>query len=158
MKRTHYLKQNFVCDVCNRRLYSKAVVEFKLNKYDFDLTNVMYTVSVNFKYHIWKICHNSLKKSYILVQVVCDKLKHFCAPPELKNLNRLERILISQHILFKKVTIIPKSHFPKLKDAIFNIPIETADITQTHLQGVESNGILLVKLKRSLQFCALYCF
>ena len=33
MKRTHYLKQNFVCDVCNRRLYSKAVVEFKLNKW-----------------------------------------------------------------------------------------------------------------------------
>ena len=65
----------FVCVVCNRCLYSRAVVEFKLDKYEFDLTNVLYKVSVNFKDYICKTCHKSLKKSHIPPQPVCNKLE-----------------------------------------------------------------------------------
>ena len=36
--------------------------------------------------------------------------------------------------------------------AICNIPIETAHITNTLRQGSDSNGLLLVKLKRKLKF------
>ena len=43
------------------------------------------------------------------------------------------------------------AQFLKLKGAIFNIPIETVDITKTLLQGADSNAILLVKLKRNLK-------
>ena len=88
--------------------------------------------------------------SHIPAQAVCKKLEIFCPLPELENLNRLERILISQRILFKKVAIIPKGRFPKLKCAICNIPVETADITNT-LQRMDSNGLLLVKLKKEVK-------
>ena len=78
---------------------------------------------------------------------------HILLPPdELKNLNGLERVLISQRILFKKVTIMLKGQFPKLKSAICNIPIETMDITNTLLQGADSSELLIVKLKRKLIF------
>ena len=49
-----------------------------------------------------------------------------------------------------KVAIMPKGQFPQLKDAICNIPIETMDITNT--QGGDSSGLLMVKLKRKLNF------
>ena len=86
------------------------------------------------------------------MQTVCNKLHNFLPPDELKNLNRLERVLISKRILFKKVAIMPKGQFPKLKGAICNIPIETMDITNTLPQGADSSGLLMVKLKRKLNF------
>ena len=142
----------FVCVVSNRCLCSRAVVEFKLDKYDFDLTNAAYKNNVNFKDYKCKTCHNCLKMSHIPAQVVCNKLGIFCPLPELKNLNRLERILILHRILFKKVAIMLKGLFPKLKGAVCNIPVETEDLTNTIPQGADSNGLILVKLKSKLIF------
>ena len=65
-----------------------------------------------------------LKKKKMPPQAVSSKLNTQSVPCELKNLNRLERVLISRRLLFKKVTIIPKGCFPKLKGAICNIPVE----------------------------------
>ena len=48
---------------------------------------------------------------------------------------------------------MPRGQFPKLKGEICNIPFETADITSTLLRGVESNGLLLVKLKSFVVMC-----
>lgn len=45
--------------------------------------------------------------------------------PEIQlNLNRLEKVLISQNILIKKVYIMPKGRFPKLKGGINYIAID----------------------------------
>ena len=116
------------------------------------MTNINHPVAVNSTEYICKTCHNNLKKSCIPVQAVCNKLHIFLPPDELKKLNRLERVLISQRILFKKDSIMPKGQFPKLKGAIYNIPIETMDITNTLPQGADSSGLLMVKLKRKLNF------
>lgn len=51
------------------------------------------------------------------MQVVFNKLKMFEPPEVIKNLNRPERVLISKRILFKKVNIMPKGNFPKIKVA-----------------------------------------
>ena len=128
------------------------MAEFKCDKYNLDLTNIIHSVAVSSTDYIYKTCHNSLKKSCIPVQAVCNKLLIFLPPDELKNLNRLERVLISQHILFKKVAIMPKGQFSKLKGALCNIPIETMDITNTLPQGGDSSELLIVKLKRKLNF------
>ena len=65
------------------------MTEFKCSKYNLDLTSV----AVNSTDCICKTCHNSLKKSCIPVQTVCNKLHIFLTPDELKN---LERVLISR--------------------------------------------------------------
>ena len=72
---------------------------------------------------------------------VCNKL-HIFPPDEFKNVNRLERVLISQRVLFKKIAIMPKDQLPKLKGAICNISIETMDIANTLPQGADRSGFL----------------
>ena len=76
-----------------------------------------------------------------------NKLEVFMVPEVLSNLNRLERVLISRRILFKKV-IAPKGKFLKLKGSICNVPIDTADIVNVLPRGPDSNGLVVVKLKR----------
>ena len=65
----------------------------------------------------------------------------------LADLNRLERVLISRRILFKKVSIMSKGRFPKLKGSICNIPIDLADINNVLPHGVDNNALVVVKLK-----------
>ena len=55
-------------------------------------------------------------------------------------------------MLLKKVSIMPKGKFPKLKGSICNIPIESDDITNVLPLGADSNGLLIVKLKRKLSY------
>ena len=47
---------------------------------------------------------------------------------------------------------MPKGQTPKLKGSICNVPINTSDIVNTLPQGADSNGILMVKLKRKLMY------
>ena len=61
-------------------------------------------------------------------------------------------MLISRRILFKKLSIIPKGRFPKLKRGICNIPNNVVDITHVLSCGADSNGLIVVKLK-----CKLSC-
>ena len=66
--------------------------------------------------------------------------------------NRPGRVLISKRILSKKVTIIPKGNFPKLKGSICNVPIDTVDISDVLLRGADSNSLVVIKLKRKLTY------
>ena len=64
-----------------------------------------------------------------------------------KDLNRLETVLSSCKILFKKAFIMPKGRFPKLKGSICNIPTDLADITNVLSHDADSNGLVVVKFK-----------
>ena len=90
-------------------------MEFQSNKYNLDLTSIIHKVTKNDATYISNTCHSYLKKSHIPAQAACNKLQIFEAPAEIKNLNRLERILIARRFLFKKVTITSKGQFSKLK-------------------------------------------
>ena len=46
-------------------------------------------------------------------------------PDELKDFKKLQNILISRRIVFKKIAIMHgKAEFAKIKDSIYHIPIE----------------------------------
>ena len=77
---------------------------------------------------------------------------NFSSSCSLKNLNTLERTFVSRRILLKKITIMPKGSFLKLKGLIYNIPIETTSIANTLPHGADSSGFVVVKLKRKLSF------
>ena len=97
--------------------------------------------------YICLTCHGHLKRQNEPPQAACNKL-NIASPTEiLSNLDRLERVLISRRILFKKVSIMPKGKFPKLRGSICNIPIESDNITNVLSRGADSNGLLIVKLK-----------
>ena len=99
----------------------------------------------------------SLGKAKYPPQAVWNKLDVVSPPEILPNLNRLEKVLTSRIILFKKVNIMLKGRFPKLKRSICNIPIESGDITSVLPCGADSNGLLIAKLKRKLSYrCHVY--
>ena len=81
-----------------------------------------------------------------------NKLETSTSPDLLIGLNRLERVLISKIILFKKLTIIPKGNFSKLKDSICNVPIDTVDISNVLPCVADSNDLFLIKLNSKLTY------
>ena len=138
----------FVCVICNRSPYKKSVKKADQAKYNFDLEGLICEISRN-DHCICLTCHGYLKKQKISVQAVCNKLNIFAVPEILLNLNRLERVLISRRTLFKKINVMQKWRFPKLKRSICNIPIDSNDIANVLSQGADSNGILVVNEKGS---------
>ena len=91
-------------------------------------------------------------KNQIPCQAVYNNLSIDDMPPCLGALNRLESALISKRLLFKKIMIMPKGQFPKIKGAICNIPIDLNDTCNVLPRNETNSGILFVKLKRKLQF------
>ena len=61
-------------------------------------------------------------------------------------------MLIAKRILFKKLHIMPKGQSPKIRGAICNVPIDTIDISNTLPRQAGSNGLVIVKLKRKLEY------
>ena len=73
-------------------------------------------------------------------------------PDELKDFKKLEKILISKRIIFKKIaTMNRKEEFAKIKGIICNIPIETANTCNILPRPADSNGLIVVKLKQDLK-------
>ena len=71
------------------------------------------------KNYICDTCHKHLSRNEIPLDSI---------PDELKDLKKLEKILISKRIIFKKIAIMHrKGEFAKIKGSICNISIETAN-------------------------------
>ena len=62
-------------------------------------------------------------------QTVINKLEISASPEVLIGINSLERVLISKRILFKKVTIMSKGNFPKVKASICSTSIYKVDLS-----------------------------
>ena len=145
----------YICIVCNRSLYRRSVKLFVEEKYPeieeeyFFFSNIRSFDGVEY---ICLTCDKKLKKKQIPCQAVCNSLKRFELPGELANLRKLEKVIISKRILFKKIFIMPKGQAPKMKGAICNVPLEAEDVSDILPRGADSNGILYVKLKRKLMY------
>ena len=137
----------FVCIICERCLYKRSVKPFDQKKYVFEFENINYREK---DLYICLTCNGHLKKQKVPPQAVWNKLEVFRIPEVLSDLNRLEKVLISRRILFKKVTIMPKGKFPKMKGSICNVPIDTTETVNILSHGADSNGLIGVKLKRKL--------
>ena len=108
----------YVCAVCNRCLYRRSVVHFKVEKYVIDTINI-YPKLINSdgNFYLCHTCHKKLdihKKLEIHAQAVCNKLDIVDVPDDLYNLNILVTVIISRRILLKKVTIMSKCQVSKL--------------------------------------------
>ena len=109
----------FICVVCNRCMYRRTVQNFDATKYDLQYSYLFTLVqSFNSKFYICLTCHQNLNKKKVPCQSVWNKLALEDLPEEICHLNRLEKVLISKRILFKKITIMPKGQQPKIKGAI----------------------------------------
>ena len=91
-------------------------------------------------------------KGQVPCQAVCNKLHVDELPPELSILEKLEQILTAQRIVFEKIMVMPKGQQRKIKGAICNIPVECDQTCNILPCPPERSGIILLKLKRKLEF------
>ena len=105
------------------------------------------------KVYVCMTCHKSIMKKRTPCQAVSNKLDVEVAPKLLQNLRKLEKVLISKRILFKKVAVMHgKDEFAKIKGNICNIPVETDTVYNVLPRPVKNNGLVIVKLKRYLRY------
>ena len=103
-------------------------------------------------FYICRACAQKLNKNQISCEAVCNKLQIYDFPVELRCIHRLERVLIARRLQIKKVTITPKGQSPKFKGEICNVPIDVVPTCNTLHRSADSNGIVIVKLKRKLEY------
>ena len=97
-------------------------------------------------------------KNSIPCQDVCNMPEVCKLPKKFRDTRGLQRVLVARRLLFGKINIMPKGQSPKLKDALCHIPINLVDVCNTLPRPADSNGIVLVKLKRNLQYRAHFYF
>ena len=72
-------------------------------------------------------------------------------PAEFERIRKLEKVLIAKRILFKEVTIMPCGQMEKITGTICNIPIDNIDVINLFPKTVDSNGLVIVKLKHEVE-------
>jgi len=143
----------YICVVCNRLLYRKTVFEFKKAKYNSSLCLFTSVASFNGNMYICNTCHLTVKKkNKTPCQAVYNNLAVDDVPPELASLEKLEQILISQRIVFQKIVVMPKGQQRNFKGAICNVPVSCEETCHVLPRPPDSSGIIMLKLKRKLQF------
>ena len=143
----------YICVVCNRLLYRKTVLEFKRDNYNSSSCLFTSVTSFNGKMYICNTCHITIKKkNKTPCQAVYNNLAVDDVPPELASLDKLEQILVSQRIVFQKIVVMPKGQQRKIRGAICNVPVSCEETCHVLPRPPDSSGIIMLKLKRRLQF------
>ena len=101
--------------------------------------------------------HDTIKAKkqarYANILGAVKNLEIFQFPNGTPSLNKLEKVIIGKRIPFAKIIVMPKSQFTKIKGAMCNVPIETDNICNILPRGIDSNGLILLKLKMKLCYC-----
>ena len=141
----------YVCCVCNRALYKKSVLKLIANNYPCqDIFSIQ--TSFDGKQYICKTCHSKAIKDRLPCQALVNNLYVDDVPTQLESLKKLEQIIIAQRIVFEKIIVMPKGQQRKIKGAICNVPVECDQTCNILPRPPERSGIILLKLKRKLQF------
>ena len=142
----------YICSVCNRLLYRKTVIHVNKETYSSQLNVFTDVKSFDNKQYICRTCNTKVLKGKVPCQAVCNKLRVDELPPELSLLEMLEQILIAQRMVFEKIIVMPKGQQRKIKGAICNVPVECDQTCKTLPRPPERSGIIMLKLKRKLEF------
>ena len=141
----------FICIVCNRLLYKKSVIRCITSKYP---CQAFFKIQQSFdgKEYICKTCHSKVIKGKLPCQGIMNNMYVDETPSELASLEKLEQILIAKRIVFQKIVVMPKGQQKKIKGAICNVPVESDQTCNELPRPPERSGIIMLKLKRKLQF------
>ena len=92
----------YICTIRHRSFYWCSVRYFSIENYNNFKMIYIPATTFDSRLHICLTCHKSVSKEKIPCQAVCNKLQVEAAPKGLQDLRRLEKVLISRRILFKK--------------------------------------------------------
>ena len=128
----------------------KYAIFLKMDRYNIDEDSIFIVMSYDADFYICNTCDKALQNNRMPCQGVANKLFVEDLPKQFQGINRLERLLASRSILFKKVTVLPKGKSLKMRSSICNIQVTEVDVNCNTLLGPA--GLLIVKLKRKLDY------
>ena len=124
-----------------------------MHRYNVDENSIFKVMSYDGNYYICNTCDKALRNNRMPCQVVANKSFVEYLPKQIQGINKLERLLASRRTLFRKVTVMPQGKSLKMKGSICNIPVTEVDVNCNTLpRPADSNGLLIVKLKRKLEY------
>ena len=124
-----------------------------MHGYNFDEDSIFMVMSYDGNYYICNTCDKALRNNRMPCQAVANRLFVEDLPKQFQGFNMFERLLASRRILLKKVTVIPKGKSLKMKRNICNILVTDVDVNCNTLpRPADSKGLLIVKLKRKLEY------
>lgn len=109
--------------------------KYHKNKFSKNVEKFLQQIILGFdgKTHTCQTYCKHLSKSEIPCQAVCNKLALDPIPKEFKYLKDLEKNLISETVLFKKIAKMHgKADFSKIKGTVCDVPIETTNICNVY--------------------------
>ncbi|CAI5670370.1 unnamed protein product [Oreochromis niloticus] len=97
-------------------------------------------------------CHSHLKNGSMPVLAVANKLDLADIPPELSDLNILERHLIAKCIPFAKIIPLPKGRQRAIRGNVVCVPSEVQETVEALPRLRINSQVMRVKLKRRLSY------
>uniref|UniRef100_A0A8C5FK64 ATP-dependent DNA helicase n=2 Tax=Gadus morhua TaxID=8049 RepID=A0A8C5FK64_GADMO len=161
----------FACTVCHRALFANQVRYCDRSKYTQN-TDVVETCLTGKFVHVcndscenpeqcnvpnerkreWicHCCHEHLKNGRMPQLAIANNLQLADIPPELCDLNILERHLISKYITFAKIIPLPKGQQRAIHGNVICVPSEVQETVNALPRLRSESQVLRVKLKRRL--------
>ena len=125
---------------------------FDSRKYNGELDNKFLVKSFDTLFYICKPCHKKYIKGLMFCQAVSNKLELYNLPTEFESIRKLQKPLIAKRISFKKVAIMPYGQMEKITGTICKVPVDNIDVTNLLPRTADSNGLVTVKLKRTVEY------
>ncbi len=165
----------YVCTCCARALFSNQVRNCEVHKYKQNPTVTACCLTGNYVHicsdcpvrcaledmkteWICHSCHTTLLRGLMPDIAVANKLQFTPIPPELCDLNILERHVIAKYIPFAKILTLPKGQQRAIKGAVISVASEVETTVNCLPRPSSESQLLTVKLKRRLCYQGHYQF
>ena len=148
---------DYTCVCCNRLMYRKTVIEFKVTKYN-KAPDDFTVLDSGIKQWMCKTCDNALKRGKLPAQAKANNLDLEDIPSELSDLNSLEVQFILLRIPFMKMVALPCGKQRAIHGPAVNVPTDLTPVC-TLLPTLPSQMQMVpMKLKRKLCYKGHYMF
>ncbi len=165
----------YVCTCCARALFSNQVRNCEVRKYNKNPTVAALCLTGNYVHicsdcpdrcaledmkteWICHSCHTTLLRGLMPDIAVANMLQFTPIPPELCDLNILERHVIAKYIPFAKILTLPKGQQRAIKGAVISVASEVETTVNCLPRPRSESQLLTVKLKRRLCYQGHYQF
>ncbi|XP_074549060.1 uncharacterized protein LOC141807175 [Halichoeres trimaculatus] len=161
----------YVCTVCHRTMFPNQVKPCKREKYsanvrvaeacltgsyvhvcDMECSSPCFSPPERLQEWICHNCDSHLSRGKIPTYAVANNLELAPIPPELAELNVLERQLIAKILPFAKIIALPKGQQRAVKGAVVCVPSEVESVVNSLPRSNCEAQLLQVKLKRHIRF------
>ena len=147
----------YVCCICDRIRYKDQTIAFNQRKYD-RYTSIVEDCGINQNTctgssRICLYCHKSMTKGQIpSIAAIGNNLRTTDMPSDLKDLNTLERFLLTPVIPFMCIVNLPRGLQQGIHGPVVCVKSDLQKVATSLPRCPDDSGLIKVKLKRKLKY------